>query len=588
VNRLVPLLREQGVQAIVVLLHEGGRQAGGYDGCDGIAGPVIEVVKRTDPEVDVFVTGHTHRAYVCEIDGRLVTSAGSYGRILTDIDLAIDPATGDIVSAEAANEIVTHDVARHPRLSSLVARYRRLAAPLEKRVVGSLAATVDRSDNEVGESALGDLVADAQAAATGADVAFVHADGIRADLEAGDVTYGEAFAVQPFGHRLVTMTLTGAEIDAVLEEQWLGQPFPRLLAASAGLRYSRDPEAAPGRRVEFATTTLAGRPLRPERRYRVTVNEFLADGGNDFATFATGTDRELGPTDVDALARLLRRGVSGYTEPEGRVTRRSAGATVVAVGDIASCLQTGDEATAEVVREIDPDAVLTLGDNVYPSGTPEEFAECYDPSWGRFLDRTHPAPGNHDYATPEAAGYFGYFGSRAPGPYYSFDLGDWHLVSLNTEINRNWDSPQLRWLRRDLRTDDHRCELLYWHRARWSGGSHGSSEYSQPLWRAAYEAGVDLVLVGHDHNYQRFPRLDARGRPDPSFGVVQIVAGTGGRGHYDAGEIAHRVVADEATFGVLKLRLGPRGYSLRFVPVAGGSFSDVVRGGRCHGAPPRG
>jgi acid phosphatase type 7 len=257
------------------------------------------------------------------------------------------------------------------------------------------------------------------------------------------------------------------------------------------------------------------------------------------------------------------------------------------VGDIASCDQTEDEAVAELVRRIDPDALLTTGDNVYPNGTPEEFAECYDPAWGRFKSITRPSPGNHDYGTAGAAGYFEYFGASAPGPYYSFNLGGWHLVSLNTEIDRHWDSPQVRWLRRDLRRDTHRCELLYWHRARWSGGAHGSSEYSQDLWRAAYEAGVDLVLVGHDHNYQRFRRLDARGRPSPRYGVVQIVAGMGGRSHYDPGQIAHRLAVDGETSGVLELKLRPGSFGLRFVPIDGGTFRDAVSGAACHGPPPR-
>ena len=280
-------------------------------------------------------------------------------------------------------------------------------------------------------------------------------------------------------------------------------------------------------------------------------------------------------------------GLAGAPEPSStREPAAATAATVVAVGDIASCTQTEDEEVAELVGRIDPDALLTTGDNVYSNGTPEEFAECYDPAWGRFLDRTYPSPGNHDYGTPDAAGYFDYFGDRAPAAYYSFDLAGWHLVSLNSEIDRSWGSPQIDWLRRDLRRDRHRCELLYWHRARWSGGAHGSSEYSQDLWRAAHEAGVDLVLVGHDHNYQRFRRLDARGRPDRRYGVVQIVAGMGGRSHYDAGEIRHRVAVNDDTSGVLQLRLRRESFGLRFVPIEGGTYSDAVRSAGCHGPRP--
>jgi 5'-nucleotidase len=303
VNRLVPVLRGQGIEAIVVLVHEGGKQAGGHADCEGISGPIVDIVERTDREVDVFVTGHTHRAYDCEIDGRLVTSAGSYGRVLTDVDLAIDPATGDVVSAEAENVVVTQDVARHPRLSPLVSHYRRLAAPVRNRVIGLVEADVGRGRAESGGSALGRLVADSQVAVTGADAAFTHADGIRADLARGRVTYGEAFEIQPFEDRLVTMTLTGAEIDTLLEQQWLGQPFPRLLESSSGLRYTRDPAAPPGQQVE--ALSLRGRPLERRRSYRITVNSFLADGGNNFPALLAGRDRTVGPTDVDALARFF-------------------------------------------------------------------------------------------------------------------------------------------------------------------------------------------------------------------------------------------------------------------------------------------
>jgi 5'-nucleotidase len=321
VNRLVPLLREQGVQAIVVLLHEGGRQEGRYDQCEGISGPIVDVVERTDREVDVFVTGHTHRAYDCKIDGRLVTSAGSYGRVLTDVDLAIDPATGEILTAKAENVVVTQTVRRHPRLTPLVERYQELADPIRNRGVGSVATDVDRSPTGAGESALGDLVADAQAAATGADLALTHADGIRRDLKRGATTFGDAFEVQPFGNRLVTMTLTGVQIDAVLEEQWRGQLFQRVLEVSSGLRYTWDPGAPVGRRVDPRTTAIGGRPLDLGRRYRVTVNAFLADGGNNYPTLLAGTDRVAGPMDVDALAALLRRGADGYSKPQGRIRR---------------------------------------------------------------------------------------------------------------------------------------------------------------------------------------------------------------------------------------------------------------------------
>ena len=254
--------------------------------------------------------------------------------------------------------------------------------------------------------------------------------------------------------------------------------------------------------------------------------------------------------------------------------------TVVAAGDIASCTSAGDTRTAAVISRIGPDAVLTLGDDAYPTGSAADFADCYGPTWGRFRSITHPAPGNHEYATPGASGYFGYFGVR---PYYSFNRGAWHLVSLNSEIAHGARSAQLRWLRRDLERDTHRCELLYWHRPRWSGGAHGSMADVQPFWRAAADAGVDLVLTGHDHNYQRFVRLGARGRPN-RLGVASLVVGTGGASHYDPGTIRHRAAANGTAYGVIKLVLRPRDYDLAFVPVAGGSFRDALRGQACHRA----
>jgi hypothetical protein len=278
---------------------------------------------------------------------------------------------------------------------------------------------------------------------------------------------------------------------------------------------------------------------------------------------------------------VLGAGTPAQASPAGAAR---PGVTVVAAGDIASCTSDGDERTAALVQRIDPDAVLTLGDLAYPEGAAEDFASCYDPSWGAFRAITYPSPGNHEYATARAAGYFSYFGASAPAPYYSFDLGAWHLVSLNSEVAHGKGSAQERWLRGDLARDRHRCELLYWHRPRWSAGTHGSDAGMQALWRAAYDAGVDLVLVGHDHDYQRFVRLDAKGRRNPRFGVREVVVGTGGASHYPAGTHRGLAVADGSTYGVLKLRLRRRDYDLSFLPVGGGGFRDAIRGQPCHRA----
>jgi acid phosphatase type 7 len=253
--------------------------------------------------------------------------------------------------------------------------------------------------------------------------------------------------------------------------------------------------------------------------------------------------------------------------------------SVVAVGDIASCDKDVDSATAALARSLRPRAVLTLGDHAYPRGSADDYARCYGPTWGRFRTRTHPAPGNHDYATAGAAGYFGYFGRRSPGAYYSFNLGGWHFVSLNSEIPHGRGSEQERWLRRDLSRDRRACELLYWHRPRWSGGKHGSDGSMQPLWQAAYDHRVELVLAGHDHDYQRFYRLDALGRRDPRRGVLEVVVGTGGAELYDPGRIANRAAA-AAAYGVLALRLRRHGFGFHFLAV-GSRFHDSVRRQRC-------
>ena len=261
-----------------------------------------------------------------------------------------------------------------------------------------------------------------------------------------------------------------------------------------------------------------------------------------------------------------------------------ASATLVAAGDIASCSSAGDEETAAVVERIDPDAVLTLGDNAYETGSAEQFRRCYDPSWGRFRGRTFPVPGNHDYRTPDAAGYFTYFGPRAGRPgkaYYSFDLGGWHLMALDTNVDVGADSEQLRWLRGDLARDDHLCELAFFHHPRWSGGQHDSQEFVQPLWEVLANGGVDLVLAAHDHNYQRFFKLDAQGDRDEE-GIRSFVVGTGGASHYETDEVEDRVRAEDEMFGVLKLILRPTSYDFAFLPTGRPQSPDSMADRTCN------
>jgi 5'-nucleotidase len=328
VNALVPELKRQGARAIVVVVHEGGNQSGTYDGCEGVSGPIVAISKGLDREVDALITGHTHQAYNCVLDGRRVTSAMSYGRLVTDLELVLDAATGDVVETTAQNLPVTRDVEGAPEVQSLVDRYDALAAPLRDRVIGRVTARLQQPNGRAwpsGESPLGNVIADAQLAATrdaGAQVAFINPGGIRAELDAGDVTYGEAFSVQPFGNTLVTLTLTGAQLHTLLELQWQEGTGPmRIFAPSRGFSYTWKASAPVGQKVDPASIRLDGQPVDPQGRYRVTVNSFLASGSDGFRVLAEGTERRGGMVDVDALEAWLKTH-SPLTPPEThRITR---------------------------------------------------------------------------------------------------------------------------------------------------------------------------------------------------------------------------------------------------------------------------
>jgi hypothetical protein len=259
-------------------------------------------------------------------------------------------------------------------------------------------------------------------------------------------------------------------------------------------------------------------------------------------------------------------------------------AVLVGAGDIAGCTYDDDEATARLLDSI-PGVVFTAGDNAYPSGTLAEFTLCYEPGWGRHKSRTRPAPGNHDYSTSDGAPYYAYFGSVAGASgrgYYSYDLGAWHVVSLNSNISMAADSAQERWLRADLAAHRARCTLAYWHHPRYSSGEHGSSEASQPLWQALYDANADVIIGGHDHIYERFAPQTPAGTLDRARGIREFVAGTGGASLYAFDNPAPNSEAkDNTTHGVLKLTLHPRRYDWEFVPVAGGTFTDAGTG-TCH------
>jgi 5'-nucleotidase len=331
VNALVPELKARGVEAIVVLIHEGGFPTGDYNECPGISGPIVDIVKKFDRAVDVVISGHTHQAYVCDIDGRLVTSGDKYGTLVTTIDLKLDPATRDVISAKADNVIVrTGSYAKDPEQTALLASYDALAAPIANRLAGSITETLSRAPNDAGESALGDIVADAQLAATrsesngGAVIAFTNPGGVRADIpkkEDGAVAYAEMFASQPFRNQLVTLTLTGKQIKDMLEQQWLDPKRPRILQVSKGFNYTWDGANPDGDRVMADRMSLNGQRIDPAMSYRVTVNNYLSVGGDGFTVLKDGTAQQFGVYDADALYAYFRANSPVGPAPAGRIVR---------------------------------------------------------------------------------------------------------------------------------------------------------------------------------------------------------------------------------------------------------------------------
>jgi 5'-nucleotidase len=330
VNALVPQLRAQGIEAIVLLIHEGGVTTGGPDECPGLNGPIVDIVKKLDKAVDLVISGHTHRAYNCRIDGRLVTSGDKYGTVVTEVDIVLDPKTGDVTRASAANQIVrTESFAKDPRQTALIAAYEQLARPLAQRVVGRIGAALTPTVSPNGESALGQVIADAQLAATrdaGAQVALMNPGGIRAPLQMpadGMVRYENLFSVQPFYNNLVTLTLTGAQLLQVLEQQWQGQPGPagRVLQVSRGFSYIWDAGRPPGQRVLADSLKLDGKALSAADTVRVTVNSFLATGGDNFSVLRQGRDTRTGMMDVDALEAFVKANPTVAPGPLDRITR---------------------------------------------------------------------------------------------------------------------------------------------------------------------------------------------------------------------------------------------------------------------------
>ena len=325
-----------------MLIHEGGVDTtSNTNDCTGISGPIVDIVNRLDPEVDLVITGHTHQAYNCLINNNAgqpvrVTSAGQYARNLSNIDLVIDTRTKNVVSVAATNIATGTTTAEDPALTDLVAHYVNQSAAPASRIIGKITATLSTTQNSAGESALGDVIADAQLDASNdasngqAVVAFMNPGGIRSNIPYsapgkvdGNVTYGEAFTVQPFGNALVTLTLTGAQIQTLLETQFAGcngQTTQRILQVSNGFNYAYTAANACNARV--TSMTLNGLAIDPAASYRVTVNSFLADGGDGFVVLKDGTNRLGGDVDTDAFEKYLQANAGGVAPgPMNRITK---------------------------------------------------------------------------------------------------------------------------------------------------------------------------------------------------------------------------------------------------------------------------
>ncbi|MDQ2982470.1 MAG: DNRLRE domain-containing protein [Actinomycetota bacterium] len=358
----------------------------------------------------------------------------------------------------------------------------------------------------------------------------------------------------------------------------LGRTKLRLFARTASAARVTLREAAPAdwseRGVTFENRPSAGRIVASGRPRRGWLTFDVTSAASRTYVLSLALNAQSGRV---AFASREDRGHA----PRLVVTAKPvAPQTLIAAGDIAGCDTNGDEQTAALVAQI-PGTVAALGDLVYETGNALEFANCYDPTWGKFKTRTRPAVGNHEYNTPGAGPYYNYFGAVAGEPgkgYYSYDLGRWHVVVLNSNclnVSCEGGSAQEQWLRADLGAHRSFCTLAYWHHPRFSSGPIGDDTMTDDLWSALYANGADVILVAHDHEYERFAPQRPDQKPSPTRGIRQFVVGTGGRSHHAFTHVsANSEVRDDTTFGVLKLELHAARYAWQFVPVAGQSFTD--------------
>ncbi|MGW6537808.1 bifunctional metallophosphatase/5'-nucleotidase [Streptomyces sp. NPDC055051] len=347
INKYAKVLERKGVKSIVALLHEGGLPASGaynYD-CnspgpgDGISGPIVDIARNVTPQVDALVTGHTHQAYACAIPDpsgkpRTVTSAASFGRLYTDTTLTYDRRTRDIVrtAVSSANHVVTHDVGKHDKITTLINRWKALAAPIANRPVGYIGENVDNPDGVI-EKPMGNMIADAQLAGLspadkgGAQLALMNPGGVRAPLTKGDdgvVTYGEAYTVQPFTNMMTTVDLTGAQLVTALQQQVSGANLasPKILQVSKNFSYTLDMTKAGADRIVVDSVRLNGAPIDPSKSYRVAMNEFLTGGGDGFPVLATGANKLVGASDLDIFIAYLTANSSAAQPLQAPATGR--------------------------------------------------------------------------------------------------------------------------------------------------------------------------------------------------------------------------------------------------------------------------
>jgi len=336
-NAYAARLKRQGADAVVLLIHQGGRQkpsddAADPNGCDDFSGGITPILRRLSPAIQLIVSGHAHRWYNCAIGGRTITNTGAYGRAFTSIDMTVDPSADRITSIHATNHVVTRDVEKDPVQTQIIAKYGALSNPIANRVVGAVTSDIIEAENESGESALGDVVADSQLEsarppnAGNAAVAFINPGGMRADIvpaAGGSVRFGDLFGVLPYNNVIVTVTMTGEVLVRLLEQQF-DNPGPgraTILQASEGFSYKYARKASHGRHVVRGSLRLAGRLIATTDRIRVATNNFLLEGGDNFTVFRRGTNRTIGQLDLDALVAYFASHSPVAPGPKNRITR---------------------------------------------------------------------------------------------------------------------------------------------------------------------------------------------------------------------------------------------------------------------------